>query len=194
MIPVPKHIQKFATNIPAGFERIDWIFYDTQPFVANSTTILDFFLSLQTSPIEGNLKTPGQISGQERFLLRGLGVDFLPASATSGTPLTANDVFAIMTKGALRLNVGSKSYAEWPLFLLSTGGGAFGPVFVSGSTASYGVNGIPDPRACYALARPLLLDSSMTFSARIEWEGAVASSTNARIRVLLKGELDRPIQ
>lgn len=194
MIPVPRNLRKHQVTVPNAGEWIDWILYDTQIYVDNTTTRLDFFLGTQASIVDGNMETGGQMPGQKMFLLRGIGVEVLPPLNTSATTAPLSDVVAIINHGAIRLNIGSKSYSEWPLYLLSAGGGIYGNPYTAAASVTYGSNGVPDPRACYGLARPLLLTSNLNFSARIEWAAALNTAANVRIRVLLKGELGRPIQ
>ena len=194
MIPVPRNLRKHQVTVPNAGEWIDWILWDTQIYVDSTTTRLDFFLATQASIVDGNMETGGQMPGQKMFLLRGLGVEVLPPLNTSATTTPLSDVVSLIHHGAMRLNIGSKSYSEWPLFLLSAGGGLYGNPYTAAATVTYGQNGIPDPRACYGLARPLLLTSNLNFSARIEWAAAINTVANCRIRVFLKGELGRPIQ
>lgn len=195
MIPVPRNLRKHQVTVPNAGEWLDWILYDTQVYTDNVTTVLDgFFGTVRASIVDGNMETAGQMPGQKMFLLRGIGVEILPPLNTSATTTPMVDVIALIHHGALRLNIGSKSYSEWPLFLLSAGGGTYGQAYTAGATVTRGNNGVADPRACYGLARPLLLTSSLNFSARIEWTPAQNITANVRVRVLLKGELGRPVQ
>jgi hypothetical protein len=194
MLPIPQTLRKYQTTVPDSVEWVDWILYDTQIYTDNVTTRLNFFLGTQASIVDGNMETGGQLPGQKQFMVRGIGVEILPPLNTSATTTPMIDVIALVHHGAMRLNIGSKSYNEWPLFLLSAGGGTYGSPYTAGATVTYGSNGIPDPRACYGLARPLLLTSSLNFSAQIEWAAALNITANVRVRVLLKGELGRPIQ
>lgn len=195
MIPVPRNLRKHQVTVPNAGEWIDWVLYDTQVYVdATTVTLANFFGNTRASIVDSNMETAGQMPGQKMFLLRGIGVEILPPLNTSATTAPMIDVIALTHLGALRLNIGSKSYAEWPLFLLSAGGGMHGLPYTAGATVTYGTNGIADPRACYGLARPLLLTSSLNFNCQIEWAAAVNITANVRVRVLLKGELGRPIQ
>jgi hypothetical protein len=194
MIPVPRNLRKHQVTVPNAGEWVDWILWDTQIYTDNATTRLDFFLGTQASIVDGNMETGGQMPGQKMFLLRGIGVEILPPLNTSATTTPLADVVALIHHGAMRLNIGSKSYSEWPLYLLSAGGGMYGQPYTAAATVTYGSNGMPDPRACYGLARPLLLTSNLNFNARIEWAAALNITANVRVRVLLKGELGRPIQ
>jgi hypothetical protein len=194
-IPVPRNLRKNQVTVPNAGEWIDWILYDTQIYTDNVTTVLDgFFSATRASIVDSNMETGGQMPGQKMFLLRGIGVEILPATNVTATTTPMVDVIALIHWGALRLSIGSKSYAEWPLFLLSAGGGTYGQAYTAGATVTRGNNGSPDPRACYGLARPLLLTSSLNFSCRIEWTPAQNITANVRVRVLLKGELGRPVQ
>lgn len=194
-LPVPRRLRKHQVTLPDVGEWVDWILYDTQVYVDNTTLVLaNYFGTVRASIVDGNMETAGQMPGQKVFFLRGIGVEVLPPLNTSATTAPLIDTIALIHTGALRLNIGSKSYAEWPLFMLSQGGGVYGQPYTAGASVTYGSNGVPDPRACYALARPLLLTSSLNFSAQIEWAAAVNITANVRVRVLLKGELGRPIQ
>jgi hypothetical protein len=194
MLPIPQGLRRHQVTVPDSVEWVDWLLYDTQIYTDNVTTRLNFFLGTQASIVDGNMETGGQLPGQKQFMIRGIGVEVLPPLNTSATTAPLIDVIALVHHGALRLNIGSKSYNEWPLFLLSAGGGTWGSPYTAAATVTYGSNGIPDPRACYGLARPLLLTSSLNFSAQIEWAAALNITANVRVRVLLKGELGRPIQ
>lgn len=194
MIPVPRKLRRHQVTVPAAGEWIDWILYDTQVYVDNSTTRLDFFTTMPTNIVDSNMETPGQMPGQKMLLLRALGVVIGPALNTTAGSAAIADVQAIINQGALRLEIGSKSYSEWPLARLNAGGGVHGHSYTAGSSSAFATNGAADPRATYVLARPLLLTSSLNFKVRCEWASAINTAANCRVRVMLKGELGRPVQ
>jgi len=55
-------------------------------------------------------------------------------------------------------------------------------------------NGIPDPRAIYALSQPMLIDPQINFNFTLQWTTAQTLSGNIVIEVDLDGELMRPVQ
>jgi hypothetical protein len=55
-------------------------------------------------------------------------------------------------------------------------------------------NGIPDPRAIYTLSQPLLIDPQINFQFQLGWAAAQTLSGNVNIKVMLDGELMRPVQ
>jgi hypothetical protein len=193
-IPVPRNLRKHQVTVPNAGEWVDWVLWDTQTYVDNTTLALDFFTTTNAAIQTSNMETAGQLPGQKMFLLRAIGVSIGPATVNTAGVTPFVDAAGLINNGALRLDIGSKSYAEWPIYLLSAGVGVYGQSYTGAATNAVNSNGIPDPRATYALARPLLLTSNLNFKCRCEWAVAVNTTANCRVRVMLKGELGRPVQ
>jgi len=195
MLNIPKSLNKFRTTVPGAGEVVDWVLYDTQRFDGGAQS-LDYFLTTSTSKLVSNMKAAGQMPGNEAFVLRGLGVSIRPNLNDPTLLPTVTDVQNIIDAGVLRLNIGSKSYNEYPLYLLPDGSGASGIGFtnVDATDIQTACNGVPDPRNVYALSKPLVLEPSLSFNARIEWVNTVVLTATFAVRVMLFGEIARPIQ
>lgn len=186
-VPVPPGLQSHAVVIPSSGEWIDKMLWDTQLYTSAVTTILDFFQGLPANIENGNLDQAGIVGGNRYFVIRAIGVAFRTQHVT--------DIRQLSKNGMLRLFIGNKDYSEWIISMLPQGGGAFGTVdTTNNATVQFGVHGVPDPRAIYTLARPLLIDANLNFRVRCEWPVAVTLSGNVNVTVMLKGEIGRNIQ
>lgn len=186
-VPVPPGLQNHAVVVPQSGEWIDKVLWDTQTYVDNVTTFLDFFQTLPANIENGNLDQAGIVGGNRYFVIRAIGVFF--------RSLIPTDIRQLSKNGLLRLFIGNKDYSEWPIALLPPGGGVYGEVTTTAAAPQRIVSsGIPDPRAHYTLARPLLIDANLNFRVRCEWPVAQNISGNTPVTVLLKGEIGRNIQ
>ena len=186
-VPVPPGLQNHAVVVPQSGEWIDKVLWDTQTYVDNVTTALNFFQALPANIENGNLDQAGVVGGNRYFVIRAIGVFFRSAIAQDTRQLAKN--------GLLRLFIGNKDYSEWPISMLPPGGGVYGHVSTTAAAPIYAIShGVPDPRAQYTLVRPLLIDANLNFAVRCEWPVAQNISGNTQVTVLLKGEVGRNIQ
>lgn len=184
-LPIPSNIKQYATTVDNSAEVIDKILWDSGTYAAAGTQFLDFFQSLPTSILNGNLDQAGMVGGNRPFLIRQIGVKVQSR--------VADDVMRLIHHGFFRLYVGNKGYGDWPISFLPPGGGVTG-IATGAALVERAQFGVADPRACYSLVKPLLLSPNLNFRVRLEWPGAPVISGPTAIRVLLKGEMVRYIQ
>lgn len=195
-VPIPESLYNHRTQIPGAAEVVDKNLWDTQTYLAAGSAALTFFQAGNASVAVTNMETGGQLAGGKSFLIRAIGVQVWPVDAAAWATATLTDINTLIQRGVLRLFIGNKDYSEWPLFLLSEGGGIAGSVTTGVAATDVAMigNGVPDPRASYTLMRPLLLENQINFRARIEWPAAPAVAADKNVRVIFSGDMGRPIQ
>lgn len=209
-----KTIQELTAGItpmlPGQPERIPWTWFDTQTYVSGTTTVLDFFQSVNADKNLSNMVAAGQIPSPQFFDLYHCSIAYLvPFSATvpivTAPALTGalNDVDRL-SQGAALFNVASKDYWQGPQLALPAGGGPDARLaFTSNgteatsfsSTAQYATNGNPDLRNRYNFWGDITLPANQNFIWRLTWTAALtfAPSTNRLIKVWMDGYLYRRV-
>lgn len=192
-IPIPPALLKYRTSIPNAGEWIDQVFWHSRLYPALGTGSLDFFTVTDPSLFVTNMEAPGQMAGDKEFLVRAIGVEIFQNAAL--VPATdPADFDSLSDLGVARLYIGNKDYSEWPVYLLTAGGGVAGYQTNPAAAAALVNNGVADPRAVYSLAKPLLIPRQLNFKVRVEWPTAPALTTALYVRVSLRGEITRQIQ
>ncbi len=198
-VEIPDEWGQYSTQKASDFEIIHRPLWDTQNFISANTLNLNFFNQAQANTGLGNEVFPLKNS----YLVCGIGVFFKDQaandsqSATVGTPLTSrfNDHVLITNTGVLAINIGNKDYGPFPLWKLTPGAGVWG-LFFGGtpSMPSYSQMGMPDPRALFTLAIPLVIPMSTRVTMSMAWAATVVLSNPSVITLLLDGKEARPIQ
>lgn len=213
-VPLPDMLNPdaYAVNKYGEMEAITQPLYSYQSYpAAGSANPLQFFQSQPIGTItaeDTNMQLAGQLPAPQSFLVQGIGVDYLPGTAAArfGAQSALGqlpDVFAILRRGVLVLQIGSKNYLqEGPLMELPPRAHINGVAAVADQTTpaaafqtfvSVGFSDGP-----VFTPRPLLIPASQNFSVTLSWPaGAVAipsADANARIGVQLYGTLYRPAQ
>lgn len=204
--------QNYAVNVNGVMEAITQPLYSYQQYPAvGSAQPLQFFQSQPIGTItaeDTNMQLPGQLPAPQSFLIQGIGVDYLPGTATTRFGAQSalgqlSDVYAILRRGVLILTIGSKSYLqEGPLLQLPPRAHINGVAAASDQTtpaaamqtfASVGFSDGPTFNP-----RPLLIPPSQNFSVTLSWPGGAiaipSADAAARIGVQLYGTLYRPAQ
>lgn len=200
--------QDYDTQYKGKKEALGWMLWDTDTYVSGTTTQMTFFTSLRSSIDLSNMQLAGQLPAPQAFLVRA--IRFYPkvlpranARAASGSSqsCTVGDVQQLINSGVLELTVGAKSYGLLPLWLLPSGGGAFGGYAADGDEPSNGVvvdyatNGVPDPRNVFTLAIPIFIGPQINFKVSVSWPAAITlAGGNTAVCVGLDGDLIRPVQ
>lgn len=202
----------YRVNVAGVMEAITQPLYSYQAYpAAGSVQPLLFFQSQPIGTItaeDTNMQLAGQLPSPQSFLIQGIGIDYLPGTAVARFGVQSAlgqlaDFYAIMRRGVLILNIGSKQYLqEGPLLQLpvrshingvaatadATTAGAALQTFVS---VGFSDGAVFNPR-------PLLIPPSQNFSVSLSWPaGAVAipsADALARIGIQLYGTLYRPAQ
>lgn len=202
---------RFSVNDLDQMEAITQPLYSYQLYPAAGATNLVFFQTPASGTVTGedtNMLAAGQLPGPQKFLIQGIGIDFLSglAASTLGAD-TANsqfaDAYAILKRGRCRLVIGTKEYLEIaPLMALPPRSHMGGVAAVTSATTAAASlqtlisTGYSDGDVFMPV--PLLLEATQNFRVVLDWPaGAVAvPSTNAtsRIGVILYGTLYRSPQ
>lgn len=217
----PNWAQQFAVNVANMQEAITQPFYSFVPYPAAGTANpLQFFQNTPTGNITQevgpggagtggtNMQLQGQLPAGQSFLIQGIGIDYLPgiAAVRFGAESAAshlNDFAAIIKRGVLTLQIGSKNYLTMAnLAQLPSRSHWNGTLAISDQTTpgaalqTFGSLAFADGPVFNP--RPLLIPASQNFSVTIAYPGgAVAvpsADANAMIGVWLYGTLYRPVQ
>jgi len=209
-----KTIQELTAGItpmlPGQPERIPWTWFDTQTYVSGTTTVLDFFQSVNADKNLSNMVASGQIPSPQFFDLYHCSIAYLiPFSATvpivTAPALTGalNDVDRL-SQGAALFAVANKDYWQGPQFALPCGGGPHASLAFAAtgteatafsSTAQFANNGNPDLRNRYNFWGDITLPANQNFIWRLTWTAGLtfAPSTNRAIKVWMDGYLYRRV-
>lgn len=203
---------QFTVNQTASYEAISQPFYSYQAYPAAGANTLVFFQTTQSAGAtleDTNMQLAGQLPSPQKFLLQGIGIDYLPGSSPVTGPRAAaatsqlNDFWAIMRRGHLNITIGSKPYLDMsPLMSLPVRSHINGALAVTdASTAAaaqqtLGTIGFSDGDVFKPV--PLLLEAGQNFIATITFPGGavpIPSADNAaRIGVVFYGTLYRSPQ
>lgn len=194
--------------VPGQPERIPWVWWDTITYTSGTTTQADFFQTVQTDNVLGNMQAAGQIPAPMFFDLYHLGVHFdlgpsgLAVAAAITTPLLGalNDITNLL-EGKIELQVAQKSYFQSKVGLCPAGYGAHGVIGIAGTyTATdgdqvqQGTNGIPDLRNRNYFWGELTLPHNQNFLVRMNWSAAITlHNGNTAIVTYLDGYLYRRV-
>ncbi len=191
--------QKYGTRLDQS-QVINWIWYDTLLYTSAVTTQLTFFNAIRATRDIGNMEVAGVLAHPKAFIVRGIRVS-IERVPTQGTalPIAATDIALLTYNGFATFEIGNKNYGVWPLQALPAGSGPCAALAAAGAEATNEIfanatHGTPDPRAIYTLSQPLLIDPQINFQFQLGWAAAQALSGNVNIKVMLDGELMRPVQ
>lgn len=200
--------QDYDTQYKGKKEALGWMLWDTATYTSGTTTQLTFFTALRATIDLSNMQLAGQLPAPQAFLVRA--IRFYPKQvprattrAASGNAQTGvvSDIQLLINTGVLELTVGAKSYGLLPLWLLPSGGGAFGAYAADGDEPSTGIlidyatNGVPDPRNVFTLAIPIFIGPQINFRVTVTWPAALTlAGGNTSLCVGLDGDLIRPVQ
>lgn len=201
--------RSIAPMLPGEPERIPWTWFDSATYVSGTTTTLDFFQTVQTDRVLGNMQAAGQIPAPMYFDLHHIGVHFdfgpsgLAVAATIAAPLLGalNDIAGLI-EGSLTLSIAQKVYHETKIGLCPAGYGPNGPIAIAGTyTATdgdqiqQGTNGVPDLRNRNNFWGDITLPHNQNFLVRLNWTAALTftPNTNTAIVVSLDGYLYRRV-
>ncbi len=181
---------------------IDWIWYDTLPYVSATTVNLSFFTSLPANNDKAvsNMEIAGVLAHPKAFIVRAIRCYFkLTAQAGADVASTdVNDLALLSHNGVVSFEDGNKNYGIWQPHLLPGGAGfpgSFGGAGVTLATSlNYASNGVPSTRCTYTLSQPLLIEPQINFNVAMNWSAAQTLSGNVDIQMMLDGELLRPVQ
>lgn len=202
---------QFAVNDVDKMEAITQPLYSYQSYPAAGAQRLVFFQAPASGAVtreDTNMELAGQLPAPQKFLVQGIGIDYLPGIAPTRFGAQAatgwlNDFAAIMRRGRLVFIIGSKEYLSMAPI------GSMPPrSHLNGSAAAADQSTIAAALQTFASVayadgdvfkpNPLLLEASQNFRVEIEFPGGVvpipSADVGARIGVLLYGTLYRSPQ
>jgi len=192
--------------VPGQPEVIPWVWYDTQTYTSGSTTQLDFFTSVQSDKVRGNMEAAGQIPAPMFFDLYHMKVAFhLPPGDTAvaaAMPITGvvNDAHNL-SLGSIELVIAQKVYWKGKIYQCPAGGGIH-PIFditgtytaTDGDLFQYATNGLPDIRNVNNFFGMITIPHNQSFFVRCTWSAALTlANGNTDIAVSLDGYLYRRV-
>jgi len=202
---------RYAVNDVDMMEAVAQPLYSYQSYPAAGASNLVFF----QTPVSGtvtsedtNMQLAGQLPAPNKFLIQGIGIDYLPGIApvrfgAQSAISQWNDVMAVLRRGTTSLVIGSKEYLNVaPLFFLPPRSHMGGSAAVADATTAaanlqtMASIGYSDGDVFKPI--PLLLEAGQNFRFTISFPGGVvappSSDANARIGVIFYGTLYRPPQ
>jgi hypothetical protein len=201
---------RYAVNDINMMEAITQPLYSYVSYPAAGSTGLSFFQTPATGAVtleDTNMTLAAQIANPNKFLVQGIGIDFLSglAPVTLGAPSANsqwNDFEAVNRRGWLEFTIGSKNYLTVaPLMILPPRSHINGAGFSSDSTtpaAALNVKGsLAYSDGDVYRPIPLLLEAGQNFSVTIKFPALVplpSADANTRIGVILYGTMYRPPQ
>lgn len=219
-------IAQYRSTVPNVADSIFNPLYDYQSYPTAGGLIFTFFLQAQgqgaTSALNAtgtktiadtNMKASGQLPRGNRFLCKGIEVEFWPGSSpglevAAALPSAAqmgrnwDDVYAVIRNGSLTFNVQDRIYAQdaplmkFPPQTRLTGVAALSST--TGTVATQSFQQIDYATACGAGYNivPVYLESTQFFNVTINFPALVPtpSTVDARIGVRLVGNLVRDAQ
>lgn len=204
----PPEFAKYAATYGNNLERIGATRWDTVQFTSAAINQLVLFTVMRATIDLSNMKQPGMIESPNGFLVRAINfyVKQLPrsearAAAGNVQPGAIDNIQQLINDGVLELFVGDKMYVQVPLWMVPSGGGAWGMEASDGDVADPGeiqdqaTVGIPDARNAYTLDVPVFIQPQQVFRVQLFWPAAITlAGGNTNITVALDGDMVRPVQ
>ena len=210
-VPTMDQLNNVVTPIAPGQpEGIAWTWYDSSTYTSGTTTQLDFFQTVQTDIVLGNMKAAGQLPNPMYFQIYHIGVYFnLPVTSTTQadggvdvSPVTgaANDLRSLI-QGILQLSIADKIYYQSKIGMCPAGYGPVADVSVANALtnpeqaiASFATNGIADLRNRNCFWGTLVIPPTQNFLVRMNWTTALTLvAGNTVIVAALDGYLFRRV-
>ncbi len=178
------------------------VLYDTQVYVDNTTTSLEYFTSVQQNKSLGNMESAGQLPDPQFFEIHRMGCDIYSvySSAAVANSTSMSDL-ALLLFGALTTGAGSprvtytisnKTYGPWPLRFFHASGGITGFGWgLATNTSSYQNNGIFD--GGFPFNGSLVIPPKIGFKVNIDWGAVQDLSANVAIMFWMAGVLYRRV-
>lgn len=200
--------RRYATQYPA-LEVIGGMLYDTVAFASAAVNNLAFFTAGPRASLDlTNMEIPSQLPAPKAFLVRAIRFHVkqtarVVARAAAGNVTTGavDNIAQLLNTGTLTFTIGAKPYAQFPLWMIPAGGGAYPLASADGNTADPGqtidfaTNGIPSPDNALILSQPLFLAPQINFNVVLSWPAAITlAGGNTNLTVCLDGDLHRPVQ
>lgn len=200
--PIPAEWTKYLTQSPVGLEVVPDQLYDTQTYVDNVTTHLDFFTAVAANKGLSNMTQPGMLPNPQSFLIEAMRVYYRVQVTTDDSGAAGafasiyNDIVLIVNTGIATISIGTKLYGPWLLWTLPAASYAQGVIAVAGAESAnlahdYAQVGGP----LWQLRPQLMIAPLQNFAVSLDWpQGAVNTTGNVVCTVFFEGQRARGIQ
>ena len=207
---MPSGIQsyrQYMAQFGNAIEQIGGQLFDTLLLTSAATVRLTYFNAIRALPLS-NLQVASILPAPQAFMIRAIRVpifvsvfNIARAATTNIQTGPVNDMALLLNTGVLELTIGSKSYGQWPLWMLPQGSGPMASLASDGDTADPGAvqqfatNGEPDLFNVRALSLPIFIPPQVNFQVDLTWPAVVTlAAGNPNIQVILDGDLFRQVQ
>lgn len=203
---------QWSVNMTPTMEAISQPLYSYQAYPPAGGSVFTFFQTPVTGAItaeDTNMQLAAQLPAPQKFLIQGIGIDFLSGLAPVEGPRVdsaismANDFYAVMRRGVFNLTVGSKAYLDMaPLLSLPSRAHFQMAAAVDSATTPAAALQVlataPWSEGDVFRPIPVLLEAGQNFKCTLGFPaGAVAlpsADAAARVGVILYGTLYRSPQ
>lgn len=178
-----------STTQPEAFRDV---IYDTQD-VTTTTTVLNFFQTLQTDRTLGNLAQAGALPAAQFFAIAAISCELLviPAAgaAAGGVGVSDPALVFITERPIFTLTVSDKPYGPFPLVYAGSAGGlsmsGYGSTTADTNSAGLAQN---SGNGGYFLGNTVLLMPNVQFGGTVQFAAAPSSlSVTRKLRITLHG-------
>lgn len=200
--PIPREWEQYVTQTALGLEVIPDQLWDTQTYVDNTTTSLQFFATARGLRSQlGNMTQAGVLPNPESFLIQAPRIFYRTQVETQdegGAGALAsmmNDIVLLQNTAIITLTIGHKQYGPWRPWPMPAGSGLMGFLGAAGAEAANLVSGYANTYGkLWALFPNLMIAPLQPFSLEMAWpSGAVNTSGNVDIEILFDGQRARAI-
>lgn len=190
---------KAAATPPSGSspEAIWHQLYDTETYVDNTTTTLNFFQTTKADPTLSNMQTAGQLPSPQIFQIHNICVDLIQAVGVSTSATTVgniDDLYLLLITGRpiWTLSIADKNYGPYSLSALHATGSLNAQLSSTVATVSqqFATN-TPFPGWNY-FGR-IIIPEQNNFTIRVQWAAAQQLTADVRVRMSMFGVLTRRV-
>lgn len=168
------------------------VLYDTQD-ITTTTTVANFFATVQTDKTLGNLSTAGALPAATFFAINCISAELLisPAAggAVGGNGISDAGLILIAARPIVQFTIADKTYGPFPLVYAGAAGGMDiqGVGTTTADTNFAGMAGIA-PNGGYFFGNTLILLPNVQFTLSVTLSSAQASlSATRKLRIALHG-------
>lgn len=182
---------------PGGPEAIWHQLYDTQTYVDNTTTELNFFQAPNVDRTLTNITAGGQLPDPQYLSIYHIAIDFLTQNTVAAAASVVgelNDLKLLMMVGrpVWTLSISDKSYGPYSLSVLHGTGAPVGGVD-AGTAAEIHQWGSNALNVGWNYCGTLIIPPKVNFNLNVRWAAAQNLTGNVLIRASLFGILSRRV-
>lgn len=200
--PIPQEWTSYVTQSALGLEVVPAVLYDVLTYTDNTTRDLNFFQQTNVAEDVSNMKAAGMLPNPQSFLIQNIRVFFRTAITTVDSGAAGalagveNDKVILANTGIAKLEIGTKKYGPWPIWMLPASTFWKGALTQAGAEAAnltQGYGQLDGP--LYPLFPNLMIAPLQNFMLQLSWpSAAVDTSANMVIQVMFDGQLARAVQ